>query len=365
MKVLHLVHWPRSGIGVVVRDLVRHRSSDIQHVVVCLAPGTPVTDQIRAAGAEVSEPTKATRGWLRRTTLLKARLRRDAPDVVHSHSITPRVIAALAAAGIPHVTTVHTAYLYFRTPGLRNAIKRLLECGAARRLNARYVCVSEDVARSLPCEAMASRALVIENGIDIEAVRAAPDGAGAPVAGDPLLVAAGRLEWEKGYDRLLKAVAAIRLQFPGLRLVVCGDGGERAALEAQARDLGLDHIVRFTGHVENPMPFLRAADAFVSTSVQEGFGLTTAEAMALGRPAILTPVSGLSSVLLDGETAILTSGFSPDDIARALVRALSDRERLQRVAQAGQRFAEAHFDVRRAVAEYESVYRNLMGLAKA
>jgi glycosyltransferase involved in cell wall biosynthesis len=212
---------------------------------------------------------------------------------------------------------------------------------------------------------MASRALVIENGIDIEAVRAAPDGAGAPVAGDPLLVAAGRLEWEKGYDRLLKAVAAIRLQFPGLRLVVCGDGGERAALEAQARDLGLDHIVRFTGHVENPMPFLRAADAFVSTSVQEGFGLTTAEAMALGRPAILTPVSGLSSVLLDGETAILTSGFSPDDIARALVRALSDRERLQRVAQAGQRFAEAHFDVRRAVAEYESVYRNLMGLAKA
>jgi glycosyltransferase involved in cell wall biosynthesis len=364
VKVLHIVHWPRSGIGVVLRDLVRHRSPDIQHAVICLAPGSPMTDQIRAAGADVYELAQTATSWLRSVAMLKERLRRDAADLVHSHSITPRVLAAVVGTGIPHVTTVHAAYLYFQAPGLRNVLKRLIECAAARRLNGPYVCVSEDVARSLPCQAMASRALVIANGIDIEAARAGAHGPEAPVHGDPLLVAVGRLEWEKGFDRLLMAVNAIRFQFPRLRLVICGDGGKRAALEAQVQDLGLGQVVRFTGHVENPMPFFRAADAFVSSSLQEGFALTAAEAMALGRPVISTPASGVSSVLRDGENAILASGFSPDDIASALLRALSDRERLQRVAEAGQRFAEGHLDVRRAVAEYERLYRDVLERAK-
>lgn len=348
-----------------LRDLVRHRSPDIRHVVVCLAPGRPMTDQIRAAGAGVYEPAQSTRSWRRQVALLKEGLRQEAADLVHSHSITPRVLAAVSAGRMPQVTTVHTAYLYFHEPGLRNVLKRLLECVAARRLDAPYVCVSEDVARNLPCQAMASRALVVMNGIDIEGVRAAAEGAQPRTEGDPLLVAVGRLEWEKGFDRLLTAVAAIRLQFPGLRLVICGDGSEQAALEAQAQGLGLDQVVRFTGHVENPMPFLCAADAFVSSSVQEGFGLTTAEAMALGRPVIVTPTSGLSSVLRDGENAILASGFRADDIASALLRGLSGRERLKHVAEAGRRFAEEHLDVRRTVSEYERVYHDVLERPKA
>ena len=358
MKVLHIVHWPRSGIGVVVRDLVRHRSPDIQHEVFCLAPGSPVTDQIRKAGAVVYEPARPTRSWPLHVASLKERLREGDADLMHSHSITPRVLATIGAAGIPHMTTVHSPYVYFHRPGIRSALKRLLECVAARQLDGPCVCVSEDVARSLPCQAMSSRALVIGNGIDIEAARAGAAAVETPAEGNPLLVAIGRVDHEKGFDRLLIALAAIRPKFPGLRLVICGDGGERVALEASARDLGLDQVVRFTGHVENPMPFLRAADAFVSSSVREGCSLATAEAMVLGRPVILTPTSGLA--FNDDENAILASGFSADDIASALLRALSDRERLQRVAEAGQRFAEENFDVRRTVAKYERIYRDLL-----
>ena len=360
MKVLHIVHWPRSGIGVVLRDLVRHRSPDVNHAVFCLAPGSPVSDQIRKAGAVVYEPAQSTRSWPLHVARLKELLQLVDADLVHSHSITPRFLATVGAVGTPHMTTVHTAYLYFHRQGIRSKFKRLLECVAALRLNGPCVCVSEDVVRSLPCEALSSRALVIGNGIDIVAARAAAGAVEATAEGNPLLVAVGRMDCEKGFDRLLMAIASIRPRFPALRLVICGDGGERAALEASARELGLNQVVRFTGHLENPMPFLRAADAFVSSSVQEGFGLTTAEAMVLGRPVILTPTSGLASVLSDGENAILASGFSPNDIANALLRALSDRKRLQRVAEAGQRFAEANLDVRCTVAKYERIYRDLL-----
>ena len=360
MKVLHIVHWARSGIGIVLRDLVRHRSPDIQHAVFCLAPGSPITDQIRNAGADIYEPARYARSWAVNMIHLKKYLRLNKADLVHSHSLTPRVLATIATSDIPHITTIHTAYLYFHQPNLRSLLKRLMECVAARQLDGPCVCVSEAVARNLPCKAMSSRALVIGNGIDIEAARAGARTVETSVKGNPLLVAVGRLDREKGFDRLLIALASIRPRFPDLCLVICGDGSERAALETLARELGLDQVVRFAGHLENPMPFLRAADAFVSSSVQEGFGLTTAEAMVLGRPVILTPTSGLASVLTDSENAILAPGFSPDDIASALLRALSDREQLQRVAEEGQRFAEANLEVRRTVAKYERVYRDLV-----
>ena len=359
MKILHVVHWARSGIGVVVRDLVRLRSSDIEHVVMCLAPGKPITDQIRDAGAVVHEPAQFM-GWRASVALLKRRIRLDQVDVVHSHSLTPRVIATIGASGHPHMTTIHAAYLYLQSPGIRNVLKRRLECIAARRLAGPCVCVSEDVARSLPCSPMTSRAVVIANGIDLERARSAAEAQDVELAGEPVLVAVGRLDWEKGFDRLLAAIAAVRPRFPGIRLVICGDGVERQALESQARDLGLGEAVLFTGHVANSMPYFRAADAFISSSLQEGFALTAAEAMALGRPVIATPASGVVSVLRDGETAIMAAGFRPEDIADAIGRAFSDRDRLLRVAAAGRRLAETSLDVRRAVAAYESLYRDLV-----
>lgn len=359
MKIMHVVHWARSGIGVVVRDLVRHRSPDIEHVVVCLAPGKPITDQIRDAGAVVHEPAQSM-NWPASVALLTKRMRLDQADVVHSHSLTPRVIATLGATGRPHMTTIHAAYLYFQSQGIRNVLKRRLECVAARRLAGPCVCVSDDVAHSLPCAPMTSRAVVIANGIDLVRARSAAEEQDLELAGDPILVAVGRLDWEKGFDRLLAAIAAVRPRFPGIRLVICGDGVERQALESQAQDLGLGEAVLFTGHVANAMPYFRAADAFVSSSLQEGFALTAAEAMALGRPVIATPASGVGSVLRDGETAIMAPGFRPEDIADAIVRAFSDRSRLRRVAEAGRRLAETSLDVRRAVAAYESLYRDLV-----
>ena len=356
MKIFHIVHWARSGIGVLLRDLIANRSSGVEHVVMCMAPGKPVSDQIRAAGATVYEPLERTT-WLANLTMMRRWARLEAPDVIHSHSLSPRLLATFGRLGHPHMTTVHAAYLYFQQSGFRSRLKRYAECLSALRLTGPIVCVSDDVARSLPCRAMSSRAVVIVNGIDLERARAETKTAARN--GDPVLVAIGRLDWEKRFDRLLAAVAEVRTAFPGIALIICGGGAQREALEAQARDLGLSESVTFTGHIESPREYLRAADAFVSSSVQEGFALSAVEAMASGRPVIATPAAGVGSVLRDGETAVLAGGFQPKDIARAILRAFSDRERLHRIAEAGRRYAESHLDVRLAVSAYERLYSEL------
>lgn len=357
MKVFHVVHWARSGIGVLLRDLIENRSQQVEHVVMCLAPGKPVTDQIRAAGAEVYEPTRPI-GWGTSVKMLRKWTRLHRADVIHSHSLSPRTIAAFSMTGLPHMTTVHAAYLYFQERGTRSAIKRALECIAARRLTGPCVCVSEDVVRSLPCEAMTSRAVVILNGINLRRTRVAAN-EDLNLEGDPLLVAVGRLDWEKGFDRLITAIGEARSRFPHIRLVICGDGVQRESLESQTRSLGLSDVVLFTGHVASASPYFRLADAFISSSVQEGFALTAVEAMALARPVIATPAAGVGSILRDGETAILAEGFQSQDIVQAIVRAFADRDRLQRIADAGRSFAEENLDVRRAVSAYERIYRDI------
>lgn len=357
MRVLHVVHWPRSGIGVLVRDVVRHRSADMEHLLLSLAPGAPVTDELRAMGTAVDEPS-VDRGIVSGASAVRKRIREFRPDVIHSHSVTPRVVTTMAAGGIPHVTTVHTQYAYFAERNARSVLKRGVEWLASAGITT-YACVTHPVRTALPFRTMSNRATVVQNGVDLQAVRLAAAAEHERINGDPLLVAVGRLDAEKAFDRLLRAVALVRSAMPGLRLVICGDGVQRSELEALARTLGVDDAVRFLGHVSNAMPFLRDADALVLSSLFEGFPLTAGEAMALGRPVIATPVDGLRASLRDGDTAFFARGFEPADIAEVLSRALSDRARLRAVGDAGRCYAEQHLDVRRTVAAYERIYREV------
>ena len=355
MKVLHVVHWPRSGIGVLVREIIRHRSPDIEHMVLSLSPGAPVTDQLRATGAPVDEP-RADRGIVTATSAVRRGIRWFAPDVVHSHSVTPRVVSALAAGTIPHVTTVHTAYAYFSERSTRAAVKRGAEWIASRRI-ASYACVSTAVRTALPFRDMTERSTVVMNGVDLDAVRRAAREEHERITGDPLIVAIGRLDPEKAFDRLLRAVALLRASRPGVRLVLCGDGVMRDALETLARELGLGGSVRFLGHVANAMPYVRDAALLACSSLFEGFPLVVAEAMTLGRPVVATPVDGLRALLRHDETAFFARGFEPRDIADALSHALADPTRLRRVGEAARAYAAQHLDVRRTVGAYERIYR--------
>jgi glycosyltransferase involved in cell wall biosynthesis len=357
MKVLHIVHWPRSGIGVVIRDIVRHRSPDIHHTVLCLATGEPLATQIEDAGADVHRGTHDHPSWLQSCRFAQQLLRGMRPDIVHSHSLTPRLLANVVAARVKHVTTVHTAYLYFKAAGLRNVVKRGLERVAALGVDGPYACASADVAASLPFASMRRRAVVITNGVDIAYARQQASSAGRRFLGDPLLVAIGRLDWEKGFDRLLHAVGQLRTHFPRIHVVICGEGRERPRLTELMHALGLQEHVSIAGHVAEPMPILASATAFVSSSLQEGFALTVAEALALGVPVIATPVAGAASILTHGETGFLARGFEAERIADAIAEALRDGERLRRIGDAGRRYANAHLDVRRCVQRYETLYR--------
>jgi len=196
----------------------------------------------------------------------------------------------------------------------------------------RYIAVSEANARYLTEEKgfPARKIVVVHNGCDL--TRFQPGH--RPPAGlkrnlgfadhDPVLVAVGRLEPQKGHCVLLHALTAVRAEFPAVRLVCVGDGDLKAELEQQAHALGLDDAVRFVGYKSNVPDWLALADVAVLSSFYEGLPLAAVEALGAGKPMVATAVDGTPEIVLDGKTGLTVSAGDPAGLAEAIRRLLRD-----------------------------------------
>lgn len=141
-----------------------------------------------------------------------------------------------------------------------------------------------------------------------------------PTASQPVFVTIGRLVAQKDQATLLHALALLRRQIPA-RLMILGDGPERATLERLSSKLELSDAVEFSGFVANPFPFVSAATAFVLSSAWEGLPTVLIEALALGTPIVSTDCpSGPREILQDGRLGLLVPVGDPESLANALLR---------------------------------------------
>jgi glycosyltransferase involved in cell wall biosynthesis len=146
----------------------------------------------------------------------------------------------------------------------------------------------------------------------------------------PVFVTAGRLVEMKDHRNLLRAFAIHLRQHPS-RLMVMGVGPMLEELQALAGSLGIAEHVSFEGFVPNPLPHMRAADAFVLSSRSEGFGNVLVEAMGCGTPVVSTDCPhGPADILADGEYGILVPPRNHEALASAMGRILDERNRWSR-----------------------------------
>jgi len=146
------------------------------------------------------------------------------------------------------------------------------------------------------------------------------------LAGDPpIILAAGRLHPQKGFDVLLRAFARVRAQID-CRLVILGEGAERASLAAMASDIGLAYDVDFPGFARNPFSLMARAAVFVLSSRWEGFPNALVEAMASGVPVVSTDCpSGPREILDHGRYGRLVPPGSAELLADAILAVLRER----------------------------------------
>lgn len=140
--------------------------------------------------------------------------------------------------------------------------------------------------------------------------------------GPPIILGVGRLARQKDFATLLRAFAKLRSKRP-CRLIILGEGKERAALVSLASQLGIQSDVELSGHVSNPFSFMKRASLFVLSSAWEGSPNVLIQAMALGVPVVATDCwSGPRAILQDGRYGPLVPVGDADGLAEAMARTL-------------------------------------------
>jgi glycosyltransferase involved in cell wall biosynthesis len=291
-------------------------------------------------------------------------------DVVHLHSVflRPTTLAARAAerAGVPYLVAPRGMLvpdLLRRRGRLRKALwLRLVErrnLARAAGLHATTTLEAEEAGRlGLPLP----RIFVVPNGIEPEPYRPG-DPVSPPVqallGGAPFLLFLGRLSWKKGLDRLITALARV----PGAVLAVAGNDEEglRPRLAALAEEQGVAGRVTFLGEVggNDKAALLHRAAALVLSSYSENFGNSVLEAMAAGRPVVVTPEVGLAEVVRETGAGVVADG-DPARLAEALRTLLADPAQAAAMGQRGAEAAEKRFGWGTVAAEMEAVYEEIV-----
>jgi glycosyltransferase involved in cell wall biosynthesis len=165
----------------------------------------------------------------------------------------------------------------------------------------------------------------------------------------PVILAAGKLREQKGFDTLISAFAMLRKQRDA-RLLILGSGELQAVLEEQARAAGIDRDVEFCGFVENPFCYMAAASVFVLSSRWEGLPGVLIQAMACGCPVVSTDCQSGPREILDEDVGRLIPVDDPSAMADAMAHALDAPRNSERLVERAQ-----DFSVERSTALYLDV----------
>ncbi len=219
----------------------------------------------------------------------------------------------------------------------------------------RIICQTQSMAHDLvnelglPQELMA----VLPNPVDLDGIRHVT--AREPhrwVGPGPHLLAVGRLAPVKGFDMLLRALAAVRKRFPNADLTIIGVGKEESALKSLCQELELEPYVCFAEHVARPASFFPGATLFVLSSRHEGLPNAMLEAAAGGLPIVAMPASGGVTELLRGQPGTwLVPEVSADALAACLLATLETLQPRERFSHS---FVE-QFRMERVLHAYEEL----------
>ena len=382
MRIL-LVTWefpPETvgGVGAHVDGLSQSLAKDGHEVCIftLAAPGI-VEDQVvagvRIIRADVDLP------WLpeddavgfvssgnHHITALLAQLDDWRPDVVHAHdwrsAWAGHTLATLCA--VPLVTTFHSTARGRHggnVPDGDPASIHSVESWIAN-VSQRVICCSRFMQREVidGFELMPDQVHLIPNGVDVDVW--------API-GDQyrsrLVLAWGRVQYEKGFQVLAQAIGRLRGRVPGIRCVIAGRGPYLPELQSQVDIEGVSDLVHLAGYVtdEELRSLLHEAGCVVIPSLYEPFGIVALESLAANAPTIVARTGGLAEIMEDTDASLMFEPGNAKELATRIERVLMNPHVSQNMQAQGAEILRARFSwdaiARSTVSAYETARAGL------
>jgi glycosyltransferase involved in cell wall biosynthesis len=358
MNVLHIDEqrgW-RGGeqqVSYLIRGLARRG-----HVVVIAGRpdseflrGDHGTRDLERVGAPFATEFDPWTAWTLARTVNRCKI-----DILHAHTSHAHTAACLARVLAGRGKVVVSRRVDF--PPRNGPLNRW-----KYRLPDHFIAVSGFIAQVMRDYGIEeSRLTVVHSATDPARFDVAPlprSALGVP-EGVPLLGNVAALVGHKDHATLLSAMPFVLRELPALHLVIVGDGELRPRIEAEIARLGLGRSVHLLGYRKDVPRILRALDAFVLSSKEEGFGGAALEAMACGLPVVSTAAGGMPETVIHEKTGLLTPVRDPQALAAAVTRVFRDPGLAAALAQGARSFVHDGFTVDTMVEGNLRIYERLI-----
>lgn len=287
-------------------------------------------------------------------------------QILHSHGYKFNVLMGLWPESIRKIPLIATLHGYVRAKRFTKAwVYETIDRLILARLR-RVVLVSEAMKRQVPEKiARSSKTVVIPNGMSIGSIRESASSEPAEaVFGflsrfDSIVLGVGRLSAEKGFDRLLEAFAVLRQSHELLGLIIIGEGKQRAALERQVSDLGLEDFVQLPGYVDEVPAVMKRSDVLCMPSLTEGLPITLLEAMAVGIPIVACDVGEIDYVLGHGAGGRIVRYEGASQLAGELAAVLDHKDSVDEQVEWARNRVETDYSANAVMESYLAVYRQV------
>lgn len=378
LKILHIItRLDKGGSADVVLGLVKglkERGEDVSIVVgKTMDPHTDLSAYVERTGIGIiSIPflRRDVNPFLDMLALLQLFfiIRRERPDILHTHTSKAGFLGRLAGRVAGAKVIVHTPHGHILYGYYGRILTRLflyLE-GLASYLSDRVITLTDNEAQEYVKWGVTKmeKLVTIPCGIELERFSSLTEGnkikRGFGIPGDtPLVGWVGRLEPVKGCGYFLRACAIIKNAVPGVRFLIVGDGPLMGDMKVLAEGLGLKGDVIFAGFREDIPEIISSIDLLVHTPLNEGLGRVLLEAMAGGKPIVVTRVGGVPEVVEDGVNGLLIPSGDVEAIAEASIRILKDNALGSRLGEAGKKKV-AEFGMDRMVEATHRLYKTMI-----
>lgn len=346
--------------------LAMHLPRRFRTTFLCFADhrsAAPFVEQLNSAGIEATMLGHANPRFLAIIADVIAELRRRHADALVCHGYKADLLGWIAArrVGVPVISVSRGWTGHTRKVRLNEALDRRI----LRRMD-RVVCVSEGQSAKVQRAGIrADRIRVIRNAIDPSRFRKDSQGGRAlrglfRVPVDQIVIAAGRLSPEKGFDQLVQAARLVTVQSPATGFVLVGKGPDREKLEHQVRAAGLADRFVFAGFRSDVDELIREAAILAQSSLTEGMPNVVLEACAAGVPVVATDVGGTREVVTEGENGHLVPSGDPRAIATRLLELLADPARRRTMGEHGREKVARDFSFAQQSARYEALFDEVL-----